>query len=190
LAIAVGPQRPSKWPAAIPERINRIVNEGPWLYDLWEASPVRFIDEHSQAEEIISVLFPGNPLLCCGRSCSLFDTRRRESWGNSLSLLPLIVPNPMHSETGRRKSDGATSKHTLEATARRVSLVVEFDFSRYARDGKTLSQWAQLVDQWENESITVADACAALHFHLSKRLPLVVATHSGGKSLHGFRAQH
>lgn len=33
---------------------------------------------------------------------------------------------------------------------------------------------------------TVADACAALHLYLARRLPLVLVTHSGGKSLHGW----
>jgi hypothetical protein len=42
------------------------------------------------------------------------------------------------------------------------------------------------VREWRERAITVADACAALHLHLSLRLPLVAVVHSGGKSLHGW----
>jgi hypothetical protein len=66
----------------------------------------------------------------------------------------------------------STSTMELERTARLVYLVVEFDISEYARDGTTPSEWAPLVREWRERSITVADACAALHWHLSTHLPL------------------
>jgi len=42
------------------------------------------------------------------------------------------------------------------------------------------------VRQWHAEGVSVLDATAALHRHLSARSPLVAAVHSGGKSLHGW----
>jgi hypothetical protein len=184
---APAPSKP-KWPDADLGAIQTIVRGGLGLYDLWEGSPLRFEDCESRTEQMIDLLFPGNPLLCCARSRSLFNTKRRDDWRGHLEALPLIVPNPMVSETGHRKSDGAETEHSLEATARRVYLVVEFDFAKFARDGVTPSKWKPLVDEWEAQGLRVADAGAALHLHLAQRLPLVVTTHSGGKSLHGWFA--
>src|SRR4029077_753893 len=78
---------PSAWPKPDMERIDAIVSEGPGLYDLWEKSPVRFDDEASRTEEIIDVLFPGNPLSCCAKTMRFFATRRREVWRGKLSEL-------------------------------------------------------------------------------------------------------
>lgn len=87
---------------------------------------------------------------------------------------------------GHTKVENRKSQHTLEQTAARVYLVIEFDFSEFARDGSTPSIWAPLVREWQKSGTTVADACAALHLHLANHLPLVAAVHSGGKSLHGW----
>jgi hypothetical protein len=65
-------------------------------------------------------------------------------------------------------------------------LVVEFDFSEFARDGKTETIWTELVREWQRAAIPIADVCGALHLHLSKRLPLCCAVHSAGKSVHGW----
>ena len=180
------PPVPSAWPRADLEKIRRIVAGGGGLYDLFERSPMRYDDGESHTEEIINILFPGNPLLCVGKSEACFATRRCETWRGHLSRLPLIVPNPMLGVLGRTKVENRLSEHTLERTARRVYLVVEFDFSEFARDGSTLSEWELLVREWREAGITVADACAALHLDLASRLPLVALVHSGGKSLHGW----
>jgi hypothetical protein len=176
---------PPTWPQTNLEAISAVVAGGPGLVDLWEASPVR-LDAQRQAEKIIEAIFPGNPLLCCGLSNEEFATRRRETWRGHLHRYALIVPNPMVAINGHTKDDGHLSEHTLEATAARVYLVIEFDFSEFARDGKTPSIWAPLVRKWQSNGITVADACAALHLHLKERFPLVLAAHSGGKSIHGW----
>lgn len=173
------------WPEPDPEQIRAIVERGFRLVDLAEQSPVRFDDEHSHAEEIIDILFPGNPLLCVGKDRYRFATRRREIWRRHLHRLPLIVPNPMLEYVGYT-TEGHWSEHTKEQTARPVYLVIEFDFSESARDGKTPSCWAQPVRDWRERGITVADTSAALHLHLAERLPLICVTHSGGKSLHGW----
>lgn len=196
-----GPREP-KWPGRDLETIDRIVRDGPGLYDLWERSPLRFDDEANHAEEIIDTILPGDPYLCLGKTNEVFATRRRSVWRGRISDLPLIVPNPMLSANGRTKKN-TLSEHSLEATADRVYLVIEFDFDRYERkcDGtpkrdergnEIETQFAPLIKGWQRDQITIADACASLHWHLATipaALPLVLAVHSGGKSLHAwFRA--
>ncbi len=88
------------------------------LVDLWEASPVRFENNDSHTEGIIDMLFPGNPLLCGGRSNSEFATRSREDWRGKLAAMQFILPSPMTARTGRTQ-DGNVSEHTLENTGPR-----------------------------------------------------------------------
>jgi hypothetical protein len=178
--------RESKWPERDLEQIDQIVRGGFGLYDLWDTSPVRFTDDQSHAEEIIDILFPGDPLLCIGKNECRFWTKPREAWRGTLSLLPLIVANPMLNVEGRTQR-GRQSQHTLDACAARIYLPIEFDFSRFENDGIS-TVFAPLIESWECDGITVADACAALHWHLAERLPLVLAVHSGGKSLHAWFA--
>jgi hypothetical protein len=87
--------------------------------------------------------------------------------------------------TGKTK-DGRPSEHTLEATGTRVWQVLEFDFSKFARDDVTPTEWKPLLETWENVDITVADGCAALLWELASYAPLVLVVSSGGKSLHGW----
>jgi hypothetical protein len=181
--------RPSslpRWPARNLEQIDKIVRGCFGLYDLWESSPIRFDDDRSQAEEIVDILFPGNPLLCIGETEYRFATRPREDRRGRLSELPLIVANPMLSMTGIAQH-GGESQHTLDATAARIYLPIEFDFSRTDKAGKPIV-FLPLIDSWERDGISILDACAALLWYLADRLPLVVAVHSGGRSVHGWFA--
>jgi hypothetical protein len=148
------------WPVVNHEQREAIIAIGFGLVDLWEVSPVRFEDSESHTEEIIDVLFPGNPWLCVGLSKSEFKTRHREELRGELSALALIVPSPMTART-RRTQDGKESEHTLKNTGERRFLIVEFD------TGTT-------------------DEHAALLFHLAQRAPLALAVHSGSRSLHGW----
>jgi hypothetical protein len=179
------PKLEQAWPRPDLAKIDRIVSGGPGLCDLWESSPVRFADNGSHAEEVIDILFPGNPLLCVGRSSYQFATRRREIWGGRLSELPLIVPNPMLSVTGQTQ-DGRQSEHTKSATAKRVYQVVEFDFPEKDKSGKE-TLWVPLLHKWRSSETEIADACASLILFLRQLLPtLVCACHSGRRSLHGW----
>ena len=154
-------QAAPKWPTLNQERRREAIKRaGGNLADLWEISTPRIDDSNSHAESIIDRLFPGNPLLCCGKSNSDFDTKPREDWRGALSKLQLIVPSPMSAITGKTK-DGRESKHTLLNTGPRRFLVCEFDGS-------------DIDDQ------------AALLVHLGGFAPLVCATHSGNESLHGW----
>jgi hypothetical protein len=180
------PPRAPSWPKPDLEAIDTIVRSGPGLYDLRELSPIRFEDERSHAEEIIDVLFPGNPLLCCAKSSETFATRRREVWRGRLSTLPLMVPNPQLKPKAPTQ-DGRLSEHTKAATGQPVYLCIEFDFTEKARDALTDTVWAPLVRDWKANAMNIQDVCAALIFHLRERLPTLAAvSFSGGKSLHAW----
>ena len=150
----------AKWPALSREQREAIIRDGGGLADLWELSPVRIEDNEAHTEEIADALFPGNPLLCCGASNSVFDTRPREDWRGELAKLPFIVPSPMTARTGLTK-EGKDSAHALSNTGPRRFLIVEFD------QGTT-------------------DEHAAILLHLGTFAPLTCVVHSGGKSLHGW----
>jgi hypothetical protein len=150
----------TKWPPVNEQRRSAILADGHGLADLWDASPVRIENNQPHTEEIIDRLFPGDPLLCCGWSQSAFNTRLRSQWRGQLTEMQFIVPSPMIASTGITK-DGRQSAHTLANTGRRRFLVVEFDSGS-------------------------VDEQAALLLHLATYGPLVVAVHSGGKSLHGW----
>ncbi len=74
--------------------------------------------------------------------------------------MQLIVPNPMTARTGLTQ-EGKESAHTLESTGARRFLVVEQDAG-------------------------TADEQAAVLLHLAERAPLVLAVHSGSKSIHSW----
>lgn len=158
------PTTASKWPAVDAEARAKIIASGFTLGDLWEASPVRMDDSAPGTEEVIDALFPGDPLLCCGAGKTAAVTGSRESFRGRLAALQLIVPSPMSAPTGETQ-DGKPSPRCLSNTGPRRYLVVECD------------------------SGTV-DEQAAILAHLSDHAPLVLAVHSGGKSLHGWFKAH
>lgn len=159
------PSQPvSKWPPMNREQREAIIRDGGGLADLWECSPLRIEDNAAHTEQIVDGLFPGNPLLCCGRLQSVFDTRPREQWRGELAKLQFIVPSPMSAVQGVTK-EGKPSRHTLSNTGPRRFLICEFDTG-------------------------TPDEHAALLLHLATFAPLVCAVHSGGKSLHGWFYVH
>lgn len=161
---AVLVQPAAKWPGVNQEKREAIVRDGGGLADLWELSKPRLEDNAPHTKAIIDRLFPGNPLLCCGKTISAFDTKPRDDWRGQLSALALIVPSPMCAIEGVTK-EGKPSKHTMNNTGTRRFLICEFDTG-------------------------TADEHAALLIHLAGFAPLVCAVHSGGKSLHGWFYVH
>jgi hypothetical protein len=151
--------RASTWPTVDSVRREAAAATGD-LSDLWEASPVRLEDNHNRAEEVIDALFPGNPLLCVGKSMAEFKTRQREELRGEMAELALIVPSPMSAVTGLTQ-DGRPSEHTLSNTGARRFLVVE-------QDSGTLDDQAGVL------------------LHLKRKAPMVLAVHSGSKSIHGW----
>jgi hypothetical protein len=150
----------SAWPKVNAEQREAVIASGFGLVDLWKISPVRFEDKGSHTERIIDTLFPGDPLLCVGRSKSDFATRSREEWRGKLAAAQLIVPSPMTARIGRTQ-EHKESAHALSITGPRRFLVIE-------QDGGTI------------------DEQSAVLLHLAERAPLAVAVHSGSKSIHGW----
>jgi hypothetical protein len=148
------------WPIVNHEQREAVIASGFGLVDLWEISPIRFEGNAPHTEEIVDVLFPGNPWLCVGASNINFKTRRREELRGELSALALIVPSPMTAGTGHTR-EGKESEHSLENTGARRFLVIE-------QDGGTVDEQAAILQ------------------HLAERAPLALAVHSGSKSLHGW----
>jgi hypothetical protein len=172
------------WPAVDYATVHKIVVDCPFrLKDLRELSPVRISDKEAMTEKILDALYPGNPLLCFGKSANVFRTRRRELWRGRESGFQFIVPNPMAKEKGL-KHDGKESERCLDNTGPRRFLVIEFDISQ--ADEK----WGPYVREWKAKEISVLDANAALLLELARRgfprLPLALAVHSGGKSIHAW----
>jgi hypothetical protein len=64
--------------------------------------------------------------------------------------------------------------------------VIECDFSIHARDCKTETAYAPMIRRLTKEGIEIADMGAAILLHLASKGPMVLALHSGGKSLHGW----
>jgi hypothetical protein len=161
---ALGPQakprKASRWPEPDPKRIAAVVKAGYGLADLWAASPIRLEGDGIQVERIVPRLFPGNPLLCCGISKRVFDTRPLDQWRGQFGDLQFIVPSPMTDVWGITQ-DGRRSKHTLNNTGPRRFMVVESDQG-------------------------TADTQAAILLHLAQYAPIVCTVNSAGKSLHGW----
>jgi hypothetical protein len=161
------------------ELIGAVADMGSDLVDLWEASPVRLKSNEPNTDKVIDLLFPGNPLLCCGWTRHRFDTRPRTHW-YKLQDLQFIVPSPMAAPRGLTQQN-KLSAHALSNTGARRFLIVEFDF-----DASNSSEEARLLERLASEGQDVRDLCAALLLHLAQKAPLTLAVHSGGKSLHGW----
>jgi hypothetical protein len=159
-AISTIKQKASLWLSLDEAKRAEIIASGIVLSDLFDLSPWCLKDKKLHSEDIIENLFPGDPLLCCGITSSRFHTRPRSMWGGALSKLQLIVPSPMCSVYGRTK-DGKKSQHTLANTGSRRFLVIEQDAGS-------------------------PDEQAAVLVHLAQKAPLVLAVHSGSKSIHGW----
>lgn len=167
------------------EKIEKLVNEGVGVADLWEASPLWFEDRHT--EDFIDWLFPGDPLLCCGETAFKFHTLPRSLWRDQLQSMSFIVPSAMSAVMGKVKDgSGRESEHTLDNTGPRCFIVVEFDFSEYGRDGTTPTQWQPMLQRLKKQNLSVQDLCANLLLRLNRAIPMTMAVSSGGKSIHGW----
>jgi hypothetical protein len=159
------------------------------LYDLEEASPIRFTDADAQTETVIDSLFPDNPFLCVGKAANIFCTRRREKLRGRMEACQFIVPNPMRHWYGFN-ADGNQSERCADNIGPRHYLVIECDFTKYKLNKRTnqldATRWLPFINKWASRGIEIADACASLLWVIAKHLPLVLVVSSGGKSLHGW----
>lgn len=163
-----------KWPKRNPAAVEAVVSapNAPCSLEFLENCSMWFFEGKSvDAEAVIDHLFPGNSLLCCGRSQSRFDTRTREKWRGKLSEMQFIVPSAMSALKGRKKNtkrgQNPMSAHTEDNTGPRQRIVIEFDKDEHGR------------------IIPVSEQCSVL-WHLNAYLPLIMVVHSGGKSCQGW----
>jgi hypothetical protein len=149
------------WSKANPDEIGEVLATSRFsAADLWEKSPVQFMDGEAHTDEILDALFPGNPLLWAGMAQTKGDTLARGAWRGNMHGLEVMVPSPMTATEGFNQQ-GNPSPRTKANTGPRRFLVLE---------GDSLP----------------ADDQAAILWHLSRSYPLALVLHSGGKSLHGW----
>lgn len=163
--------------------IEHLVSHDYKLPDLWNESDHWF--DNTATETIIDQMFPGNPLLCCGASATVFSTKTREEWRGKLATMSFIVSSPMTAVTGLTK-EGKVSAHTLANTGPRRFLVIEYDFSEFGPDGKTPTIYQPMLRRLSKLNISILDMCANLLLRLNRIRPMTLAVFSGGKSIHGW----
>jgi hypothetical protein len=173
------------WPPPDWSTIAAIARTGVGIPEMLKASPEQLSDRHTAAF-MLDALFPGQPLLCLAREHPADAyTAPRASWPEP-HRFGLMVPSPMRARMGKRK-DGQPSRRCLDNVGPRRFLVVEFDFS--AGRGGVATPAAPILATLAAETPprTAPDVCAAVLLHLLKQgAPLVLAVHSGGKSVHGW----
>lgn len=180
---AGAPSLASEKPQPDLAKIEYLCARGPRITDLWEASPVRF--DEPACEYLIDRLFPGDPILCCGPDTDTFDARTREEWRGLLSRQAYLVPSPLTARQGPT-SDGKMSAHAKSIVGPRRFLIVEFDFSKFARDKKTPTEFHDLLCRLQKIGVGVHDMCSTLLLILNALHPMTLAVSSGGKSIHGW----
>ena len=188
---------PSGWPEPDLEAIESIVRSGPRLAELQSALTACPHRSHLRCLEILQRLFPGDPLLCCGKQLWTAQTLPLSKWGR-LDEFQFIVPSPMTDSHGMT-CDGRQSTRCLGNTGPRRFLVIEFDFKADdagvsllqappnppRRNALSYSK-ARMVSRLIDDGFEVLDICAGLIHHLSSFVAPVMVVHSGGKSLHAW----
>ena len=162
-----GTERVRPWPTpnkTLQNECRRLSERRGWTLDRLREASALDPDEAAKAEPawLLASLLGESALVCVGIGVAKFETAPLDTLKEQLRLYELVVPNAMSALTGKRKSDGAESAHTLDNTGPRQNIVVEFD------DGATL------------------DAQAARHIWLSELRDLRMVVFSGSKSLHGW----
>jgi hypothetical protein len=138
-----------------------VIAQGDKFDDLIGASPFQLVEGEVYTEQIIDILFPGDPLLCCGNSPSKFETKPKSKWRGKLSSQSFVVPNPMVATHGKTQ-EGKNSARCLDNTGPRRFLVIEFD------------------------KAPSFDEQAAIILYLGSYAPLAMVVYSGNKSCHAW----
>jgi hypothetical protein len=180
-----GGARFPRWPMRNWKRIIQIATGGMGVEGLRQLSPVKWTDGSRRADQVISALFPGNPLLCAGLDMRCVETRPRKGWRFVLHKCQFIVPNPMSKLAGVTKAGKVGAVRTEDNTGPRRFLIIECDFKEKDGDGRDTAE-APMLRTLAAKGITVADLCAAIILHLKRFMPLALVVHSGGKSLHAW----
>ena len=173
-----------KWPLPDLAEIEAIAIDGPRLADLRAASPYDFSGEQRYTKWLMQRLYPSDSMLCLALAQNKALTLPLSEWlKRHIDMWQFIVPSPMATLTGLTQG-GWESWRCLNNTGPRRFLVIECDFSEYAKDGKTETRFAGLIRRLREQGVSVSDMCAAILWHLKEYLPLVMVVFSGGKSLH------
>jgi len=145
-----------KWPAIDRVERQKALSNGVGVEELRRISP----QKQERADQVLPILFPGNPLIWAARSVrpEIGDTLPLRQWLPVAGMQQFIVPNPMIS---RDIPHNGKSKRCLTNTGPRVYLVVESDSG-------------------------TADEQAGILWHLARFARLVMAVHSASKSVHGW----
>jgi hypothetical protein len=157
------------------------------------ASPVKFnTDDTTAADKIADMLFPDGDIICVSKEREDAHCHRRADFV-SLDRATFIVPNPMRESGDYQPGDewkpGHLSPRCQENVLYRRWFVIEYDISRYARDGVTPTYWKDLIDEWEANDISIQDAQARLIQALAgDRFNLAMIVFSGNKSLQSWWA--
>jgi hypothetical protein len=180
-----GTEERTKWPEPDLDEIPAIVNQE--LTAIRGNSPLAYLRKLSPikgatANQIIDVLFPGDPLLCVGESPKRFRTKRKTAHGD-FSEYSFIVPSPMSAPKGKTQK-GRYSDRSLNNVGPRRFLPIEFDITEFLRDGVTETDFAPLVREWRSKGISAKQAQAAIVLYLMRDREPVLVVDSGGKSLH------
>jgi hypothetical protein len=168
VAPSSGTPRARPWPApsrTLQAECRRLSKSREWsLERLREASALDAqAAEKTSPAWFLAQMVGSEALVCWGKGVHSFGTMPlAEASEGFLRVAEFIVPNAMSAPTGKRKSDGEESAHTLDNTGPRQNIVVEFD------DGATL------------------DEQAARHIWLSEFRALRLVVFSGSKSMHGW----
>ena len=150
-----------RWIPINKELRQSIIANGMTLEELSGMSPVKGEQLSSLAtSEVVDLLYPGNPLLCCSITGKQCFTSLKSELAQSIGRMRYIVPSPMSSQEGLTQ-EGVLSARSLSNVGPRKYLVIESD------TGSLDEQTSVLV-------------------HLGKFLRLVMVVHSGNKSLHGW----
>lgn len=150
-----------KWPEIDESKLQEVCQEYGGVEELVKYSKHDFKNDRNRCKEILSILFPNNPLICIGKSVAKCATLPLIEWMEyELEKLQYIVPSPMKSPQGKTL-DGKVSVRCLGNTGSRHFLIIECDQG-------------------------TKDQQAALLLHLKTMAPLVLVVDSGGKSLHGW----
>lgn len=185
------------WPLPDIAAIESIVRSGPLLGQLQSALPACPKGRPLGSLEILQLLFPKDPLLCCGRRLWSAQTLNLSKWDH-LDECQFIVPSPMTNTQGVT-CDGKSSTRCLSNTGPRHFLVIEFDFKVDDAPGLmngisscrppqdvSMDSKSHLVSRLSHDGFTVLDICSTLIHHLAFKVHPALVVHSGGKSLHAW----
>jgi len=162
-----GYKKSPHWPSINNLKRKEILSNGHTLETLKATSPIPCLGSNASVdvERVVDLLFPGNPLLCVGRSQGICLTQLREQWRGKLAGRQFIVPSPMSARRGINQQ-GQISNRCLNNTGLRRFLIVE-------------------QDNINGGNIPLHEQAAVL-LHLATLWPMALVCHSGGKSLHGW----